>query len=1334
MIGISNILPFLENARTIRVFNASVRNEDIFFTKSMYERLEVLGDVSEGYLRTLISKVPTAYLVQPLGMVVLQGTDYDLCILKKNCSNVFCTIHEVDYSSVARAIEVEEKEDYSVARYPHLNGYLEEPLSTSQLIDYSITGDELYKPMFGYYPTMRFTDQDGESVNPVKEANMLIKPVRPLLEWEEDTSSLGFLNEAVSLADFANVSARDAVSATDSKSARLIKLESYFTGGYVTNRTPLLVGPSAVAKSAVIKALAKQHGMRLVDVRLAFTSRLDIEGLTGRKEVNGVIMSESSPASFMLECSDAYIDFCRDSLVTLSQALENETDPDKKKVIEESVIKFREGAKIPVLFLDEVTRAPASVRQAFTKILSDKEFMGYPMTYARVVAATNSALGAPEELQGIYQTQDVGDSAFYDRFESIQVHPEDVYNDWYEWANSDSGSGKKNIHPYVIGVIDQDRSLAYDFNYLYSVYQQTENEDDVTSSPYPNYRTWELVSNYLYSQEKSKSYMDTVISGLVGDKASHALCEVLNKNGWKLQKPSKDALSDVIEQGMNTGVPVMMITPSSIGKCITAGHMVEIDNKFVNIETLEYASDGYLSKEYTVESTLGKTKTSDTYIQKVKRTIIATLQDGRTIEGTPDHPVLCYVDGEIKWVTLSDLKPFMVVMGKKREFVWPVQYETPLNIQSEDVIDLEPPDKIKVLNTMANLINSNCSLNLENGKMVIPFSQKPSGLGLLCRCLRMVGYSPIMDEYNGSTFLVLGVKDARFMIENIKSILQSSEVITEYCQKFALPEEEVANFFVVTSVEGKEQETLVYDLVIPEGRSFVANGVWVHNTARIKSMAKKRDAMLIDINLAEQDRVDLLGPPVRVPVERFVASSISALPEELQKAIGDSVSKYDLPSHVTIKAPKEDIITKLQEASAQGREVIVHFDELNRVQNPSVMSSVFECISDHRVLGVSFDPQNVRVFASCNMGENYSDAQSLDPAFSARFVMYKRASYEKSDVDAFIQYMEQKKFSKSIIDYFKSRSPEEALAIISSVETRTLELSSASTRAWEDLDKFLKDIVNKNVCKGTVCFQDTTEADVYQSFMERPSMARFKAVDKVMNEKLENWAGKNSGISIPITSGGKRDSVSAFELVDLYKQAKTDLEAADASGDSRALQDKFNIMKNVLLYFFSANREITSSRSKIFKMALGPFSDSFTSYYNTVSGLDTEELDISDCVNTEKFHKYVAQETRGVGLPNEIARILIDVTKKFAEEFPSADQVRSRDVINHSVSCLNTSEAVGEYLRGIAFASKNVESLVATAEGGDSNFTIILLKKAGINVSAEVTKNATKVVRVPRVK
>ena len=50
--------------------------------------------------------------------------------------------------------------------------------------------------------------------------------------------------------------------------------------------------------------------MRMVDIRTAFISRLDLEGLTERLDLGDRVESFNAPMSGMVECTDEYIDYC----------------------------------------------------------------------------------------------------------------------------------------------------------------------------------------------------------------------------------------------------------------------------------------------------------------------------------------------------------------------------------------------------------------------------------------------------------------------------------------------------------------------------------------------------------------------------------------------------------------------------------------------------------------------------------------------------------------------------------------------------------------------------------------------------------------------------------------------------------------------------------------------------------------------------------------------------------------------------------------------------------------------------------------------------------------
>ena len=282
----------------------------------------------------------------------------------------------------------------------------------------------------------------------------------PNLQESEDISpTYPVLNEA-SLASLKAKKANVPIS-TNEQSAIDIRLESYLKGGYLTQRVLMLIGHSAVAKSARVKAIADKLGFRMIDLRTAFMSRLDLQGLT---EIvynpDGTVNSTQAPMQDIITCTDEYIKFCRAAIPEIEKAYNEEEDPEVRKNIKRTLDNFRECAKPPILFLDEVNRTEASVRQVLTNILSSKTFMGHKMSMARIVSAANFAIGSSEELQDVFQTNNTTDSAFNDRFEAIPITPQDVLPSWLSWAKSQK-NGRQNIHQAILDFLEKNNRYYY---------------------------------------------------------------------------------------------------------------------------------------------------------------------------------------------------------------------------------------------------------------------------------------------------------------------------------------------------------------------------------------------------------------------------------------------------------------------------------------------------------------------------------------------------------------------------------------------------------------------------------------------------------------------------------------------------------------------------------------------------------------------------------------------------------------------------------------------------------------------------------------------------------
>lgn len=179
------------------------------------------------------------------------------------------------------------------------------------------------------------------------------------------------------------------------------------------NKSVLLRGSTGIGKSFVVKTLAKEFGVEMIDVRGSTMSEGDVAGypdLEGMKKTG--IMTFCMPSWFMAAC--------------------------KRPV---------------VLFLDEFNRATPQVMQSFFQIVLDRElgndengrpYKLHPET--RVYAAINAG--------NEYSVNDM-DPALLNRFASFEL--QSSKDDWIDWAKNN------NVNKYIIEFINtHSEQLAVD--------------------------------------------------------------------------------------------------------------------------------------------------------------------------------------------------------------------------------------------------------------------------------------------------------------------------------------------------------------------------------------------------------------------------------------------------------------------------------------------------------------------------------------------------------------------------------------------------------------------------------------------------------------------------------------------------------------------------------------------------------------------------------------------------------------------------------------------------------------------------------------------------------
>lgn len=1033
MYNLNNILPFLDKAPLIRKSRAVYKTEDVLINPDWF------NDAKSIVVNP--RKVWDAYLVYPLGKIVIKAPISEIVEhIREGYQYWTCNVYEVDYTKVASVITV----DNGKAMYPYLSGYISEDIISTEMIMKCIGEYKISQPSFvsGYNPESSMNDEEYVPV------------------------SASPLREALSLDDLGTtVSTR---MGRESEAPYVSRLESYFAGGYSTNRTPLLVGGTAVAKSSVVKALCQKHNMRMVDIRTAFITRLDLEGLSEAVDLGDSVESFNCPMDQMVMCTDAYVDYCRVAVGKIKEKIEalrkSGTDDDKEEALNlelQVLPKFVEGAKVPVLFFDEITRGEPSVRQALTKILSDKAFMGYPMKYARFIAATNSS-GSDDD---IFLTKSADDSAFYDRFESMFIYPEDAFPGWQNWSEMPSSKHEgENIHPAIRDFIDGSINKAYSQDEVMAKFNEDQDLLALTSSSFPNYRTWEMVSDYLYANEGEKKYSFDYISGLIGKTtaAEFVNSDYFKAQGWTEREVSRDKMRDVVNEGMSSGTPTMLIAPSSVGK-----------------------------------------------------------------------------------------------------------------------------------------------------------------------------------------------------------------------------------------------------------------------TSRVKKAVKDRGALFIEINLAEQDRTDLLGFPIQISINRMILGKDVTMPDDLRQELDEELTQHSLPQKVTTKAPKASVAEQFKKAYATGQDVVIFFDEINRVMNPSTMSVVFDACSDNRIFGVNFDPSRVKIFAACNLGDNMADAQPLDPAFAARFSIYKKTQYDEDDVNAFLDYAESAEFDPILLQYLKDMPKDDLLAVISSVETRTLEVSAASTRALEDFSMFLKDKEHNGSFSGIVLFPDSVSQTQCKNAIR--GTGEITKIFTEIKSKLNNWSAIKSKQTIDVRTAKGKEIVTAEEVrnlaLDCFKLMN------DTSKDPQVVS---TTLRNVLGMVFSLDQKVINSRSKISNYFLGTDGNGFNDYYNKVSGTQVVFLKLEDCSDINNIEPYVKQVLSVCKKVSDYDSTAAKATAEFYDMFKdSLSTNHYRTFINSVLSLCINPDMKFAYIKNLAMDSAKGDRVIALAENKEPDYIMNILTQIGFSVdkkdiSAKISSNSSK--------
>ena len=1077
MYSISNYFPFLDKADFIKNVRETHSIDEFLGYESLITDFDSQTSDSS-------SRVFKAYRIMPSNTLFLMELPSTVLRIFSGDfgGNIIVDIMEFDYQGVANIVETDLVNDVNKAIFACNGAYLVEDIVTDTFINACSNGFDVPRDISVDYKVLEESDKQNKDslsswlfMNDNIDESYIMESALVTLQMLKDRRKNGESNDAE------EVKGKDAVYTWLDAYFSLPEGEEMKSGGREV--VPLLIGPTAVFKSATVKELCKKYNYRMVDFRVAFTSRLDYSGLFQIGEVEGKKYSYACPMEEIVVCSDGFREFCKQSYQKLEDILQkgyteeeiasdgNEVDTEKKYLTDEQKdkivelqLQYKNYMRTPVLFFDETTRCrDKGVNGILVQLLNQKKLNDMTLNGCKFVAATNldiqKGLEREEyrmELDMLYDVNTDLDVAYSNRFIPLKVYPNDVMDRWFEWASGTTDKkgfkGVSNIHPVVLEFLNNNRDMVYNDKPTLDAIADGLSDNEQRTQVFPNYRTWDMLSDYLYSVDKTaeaendgkedsgeeKLYKRKILEGYVSKWCCEKFIPFLESKGYsnydEVKEPIKDDVGDFLSTALETGSPAMLIGPSSIGKS-------------------------------------------------------------------------------------SRVKQYM----KKA--------------------------KIKT------------------------------------------GLEPV----------------------------------------------------------------------------------------------------LINVNLASKDAVDLMGMPVKQSLTEYVGGILkgSGL-DDVSKALQDVVAnvsadiKYGMTDIMTLRAPDKTIKDRFVTALREGREVILFFDEVNRVSSNTVTSAVFEVISDYRFAGVDFSnyKDKVKVVAACNMAwegmddeaGGYGDTGTLDPAFAARFSIYWKKNYDENDVASWIEFMESQKeeglIDGTLIEFFKGLEPEKALKIMASVEKRTLEDAQPSTRNMLQLSKDIKSMRGRRQENGTfkakafngkILFTDDVAMMFEDLVLERQSdsleshaQKTVKFLDSLLYGS-ESWESLLIGDSVKIGD----TSISASDIIDSLVQCRDDLKQftlKPMSSDDRVdCSDTIDLVEDLAGFVRQLDINTGNKREDMFKMYLGEsILGEFTKYFNNTFGTNLDEdisiEQLSDKTLIIPFMKIVQRNfSKYSGNTEGMVRYCLDLCKEFME-------------------------------------------------------------------------------------
>jgi MoxR-like ATPase len=1322
-----SILPFLKQAPWNAMRVESLDMTQIYLPAYVGDEQEILRGMAI-QAEYLVNSKPRVYHVLPLDIYVMDASIARIVFYRNQPEPVTCTIYDVDYVPVARRITTGTAQDGKFYAFlPEGNGMAREEIVTADLINLA-TNRQIADV------DVKYAIDITPIVNPKKVTlapQGLFAGTLGDYTLSEGISYPAMIKRLFEDADFnlddVNTTLKAPGSATGELGMGAIEetLDSYIRANPPMKKVPLMLGMTAVAKSAMVKDLCKRHGYRLVDMRVGFMSRLDFEGLsrslpvdealrlmstTGKNAQDISVLKDATVLSYqalnqrILECTDDYIKLCERAIPILDESLaDTSLDPETRNQLQNIRDNYAEKAKPPILFLDEIARSDKPIRQAMLQILDQKEFSSKKMTKARIICAANYPVEYEEEpgMAEAYIGEQMDDVAFNDRFIPLRVTPDDFKKSWGKWAKKNaagfitvtakSASGRLAFariavseKPINFPTISGGNDPAFTLSPETVTLKPGEKIQFQIVSNNKEQILWESSSGEIsYAGEFTAPMEETKIGDLKSVDARrpanlHRLTlEFLMQNPVPGSEFSENAydFSEVLQKYKDNGEKDDLST-----------------NPFPNFRTWEMISR---------------------YMYRV---------EDDTAEGEKLTANLDTIYGLVGIKCGKQFSEFLTSRG------WKVA-EAPRKNQLDSLVEANMKAGVPTL-----LVGPS---SLGKTTRIKNFCRNPKNRTTMISInLSQLDRTDIMGA-------LAGVSTAQFIAGPHMELLQN------------IP------------VDKNSDEAVLSRVLAP---SAVATKKVLRRTGPGRGRMPKfnPDGSEITPDNLQLDGYEFVDVPVSStntpenPEQEKEMAKSAGVKSNLADALARLVTECDLPPQTTVRAPRTRYGIQLQEAlNIPGQRIILFFDEMNRC-NPILMSAVFEAISDYRIFGINFSSEKdrVTVVGACNVGSAYKQAEELDPAFAARFCILRRDHYEQSDVEGMLEYFDKciKKgpkdedyFSPLVLEWLKDMSTKgKLIEAISKVEERTVDRGCPSMRSINELSRYLTSNAKVfPVLHGAMLFEDPDTQDLrdkWQIEITRgasfaTSGMKLKAYCDQIIPFLENWAGIMSE-SNTIDIGTRK---SATEIVSLFKLAYDRLFVdmtwvkSQNAPESQVRDTLMQYLSKLIGGMSSLETQIKNNRQKEIGNLIGDeAAKMFCEFYNPKSGRDEHLLTIPECVDITNISKYLKQVTQNQADSVVRRNIILQETGAFIA-FAEGNGKISREHYREWVVKSLQYTIIGSGNIGTAtpktallreFTAESFDALLKGAEAGDIAFAKEVLVAAGVSSDTEISDAVQKVLQI----